>query len=129
MVSLGACSATWQRPAPDFVAVVRIASAAIVGIADDSGVIGSGFRARPSQLFVTAAHVVAADITALLDWTGLLERLDLTDSQTETVRQDGLRREPVENGHNRLPKFLVAGRDARLHEFVHASHQLAPRLW
>ena len=71
IVSLGACSATWQRSAPDFVPVVRIASAAIVGIADDSGVIGSGFRARPSQLFVTAAHVVAAPHGALrLRWQG-----------------------------------------------------------
>jgi serine protease Do len=68
---LTACQPLAQRAAPDFVPVVRRAAPAVVGIADSTGVIGSGFRVQPSMLFVTAAHVVAHPKGALLvRWQG-----------------------------------------------------------
>lgn len=59
LLAVGACASAPQRGAADFVPIVRAAAPAVVGVADDSGVIGSGFRAQPSMLIVTAAHVVA----------------------------------------------------------------------
>ena len=64
------CSTLSQR-APDFVSVVRAASPAVVGVADDGGVIGSGFRIEPAKYLVTAAHVVATPHGALrVRWRG-----------------------------------------------------------
>ncbi len=70
-LTLAGCATATSRGAADFVPIVRSASPAIVGIADDSGVIGSGFRAKPSLLIVTAAHVVAHPAGALrVRWQG-----------------------------------------------------------
>ena len=58
-VAVTACQPLPLREPPDFVPIVERAAPSVVGIADSTGVIGSGFRVLPSQLIVTAAHVVA----------------------------------------------------------------------
>lgn len=70
LAALGSCSAV--PPAMvDFSPIFSVAAPAVVGIADDSGVIGSGFRIQPSRLFVTAAHVTSNPHGALrLRWQG-----------------------------------------------------------
>lgn len=47
-------------PQPGFVEVIRRASPAVVGIGDERGIVGSGFRVAQSAFVVTAAHLVAA---------------------------------------------------------------------
>ncbi len=55
---LTGCLASIVRPGPDFADVIRRVSPSVLGIADDRGVFGSGFRIGGSRFAVTAAHVV-----------------------------------------------------------------------
>lgn len=43
---------------PDFVDLIRRASPAVVGVGDERGVVGTGFRLIGTRLVVTAAHVL-----------------------------------------------------------------------
>jgi serine protease Do len=54
------CVTGAMPPGPDFVGLVRRASPAVLGIADDRGVIGSGFRIGNTRYVVTAAHLVSS---------------------------------------------------------------------
>jgi len=68
-LALSACgqaSLTWQ---PDFVRAIQRSSAAVVGVGDDSGVLGSGFRIANTRLVATAAHVLqSVQGTPVLRW-------------------------------------------------------------
>ncbi len=54
------CMAGVAPQGPDFVDLIRRVSPAVLGIADERGVIGSGFRLQNTRFVVTAAHVVSA---------------------------------------------------------------------
>jgi len=76
---LAGCAA--PRPT-GFVDLIRRTSPAVVGIGDDRGVIGSGFRLAGTRRIVSAAHVVAAARGALAiawqdrRWPARLLRVD-----------------------------------------------------
>jgi serine protease Do len=74
--------------APDLVPIVRALAPAVVGIADNRGVIGTGFRVRPSLLIVTAAHVVFQPEGALhVRWQGKNHPVELlkVDAQSDVA--------------------------------------------
>lgn len=54
------CGVTTAHGPPALVDLIRRASSSVVGLADDRGVVGSGFRMAGTRWLVTAAHVVAA---------------------------------------------------------------------
>lgn len=58
-LGLSACSQNPNRP-PDLVQLIRNSSPAVVGIGNQTGVQGSGFRLDGTRWIVTAAHVVRA---------------------------------------------------------------------
>jgi serine protease Do len=56
---LGGCGVLPSQEPPALVDVIRRASSGVAGLADDRGVVGSGFRVAGTRWLVTAAHVVA----------------------------------------------------------------------
>ena len=59
-LTLGACALGPLAPTPDFVRVLQHSAPAVVGIGDDSIVLGSGFRIAHTRLIATAAHTLAS---------------------------------------------------------------------
>ena len=59
-LTLGACAVGSPAPTPDFVRVLQQSAPAVVGIGDDSVVLGSGFRIAHTRLIATAAHTLAS---------------------------------------------------------------------
>ncbi len=57
---LQGCATGGSAGSAGFAEVVRRAAPAVVGVADDRGVVGSGFRLGAGSRFVTAAHLVAS---------------------------------------------------------------------
>lgn len=49
---------------PDFVDLVRHVSPAVVGVGDERGVLGTGFRLVDTRLVVTAAHLLGPALTS-----------------------------------------------------------------
>ncbi len=59
-LALGACAAAPPAQTPDFVRALRQSAPAVVGIGNDSVVLGSGFRVANTSLIATAAHTLAS---------------------------------------------------------------------
>lgn len=57
-VALAGCVQGGVPPGPDFVELIRRASPAVVGVGDERGVVGTGFRLVDTRFVVTAAHVL-----------------------------------------------------------------------
>jgi serine protease Do len=57
MASAG-CVQGGVPPGPDFVELIRRASPAVVGVGDERGVVGTGFRLVDTRFVVTAAHLL-----------------------------------------------------------------------
>ena len=63
------CVQVGVAPGPDFVELIRRTSPAVVGIADERGIVGTGFRLVDTRFVVTAAHVLpAAAVGATVVW-------------------------------------------------------------
>ena len=58
ILALAGCVQSVVLQSPDFVDLVRRASPAVVGVSDDRGVIGTGFRLIDTRFVVTAAHLL-----------------------------------------------------------------------
>ncbi len=57
MASAG-CVQSGVSPGPDFVELIRRVSPAVVGVGDERGVVGTGFRLVDTRFVVTAAHLL-----------------------------------------------------------------------
>ncbi len=57
-VALSACSNTPPAQWPDFTRAIQQHAPAVVGVGDEHGVLGSGFRIEHTRLVATAAHVL-----------------------------------------------------------------------
>jgi serine protease Do len=53
------CVSRTTPQGPDFVGLIQRVSPAVLGIADDRGVVGSGFRLGNTRFVITAAHLVS----------------------------------------------------------------------
>ena len=57
-LTLAGCIQGAISQGPDFVDLIRRASPAVVGVGDERGVVGTGFRLIDTRLVVTAAHLL-----------------------------------------------------------------------
>jgi serine protease Do len=77
-----ACSLAPSRSPPELVELIRNASGGVAGVADERGVVGTGFRVAGSHRLVTAAHLVSAPrgglfaVSGAMRWPLKLLRVD-----------------------------------------------------